>query len=243
MSDIEHFGDPRQPKDEDTVSSTTRSVNMRTLPLILLAACGPFRVMSPEVESLGASLGDASAALVSLEAEPSDAALREAVVHTGDELVALVLAWDAGRDSEEPHDLASLSVDDLASWNGETLNASFAEGTSTYAVALRRRTGVVRSDIAGTPAAEAAVWGSGEVAGESVFLPPFIERTFDLQRRVGDTDVRLRADYVQLTLDGDGCTAGGGVEISYELTAAEVTRAGWVRTGFHGCGRVHVYER
>ena len=235
----------RQPKGEDNVLQTpAEEPDHASRPFHLARGlwalpCGVHRAgVACE------NLGEASASLVALDIDPGEEVLREKVGATGQALVDLVLAWDASVDASIPADLSPITAGDGLSWDGDTLNAAFAEGDTTYDVSLRYITDAMRSEIDGIDLSsiDPSLLGSGEFRGQAITMPPHLDDLFRLHTRVGDIDVHLEADYVSLSMNGDGCAAGGGVEISYMLDG-EVLREGWVRVGFHGCGRVHVYER
>jgi hypothetical protein len=215
---------------------------------LIVGACGgQIRIDSATLEAIGDDLGASSSALVTLEGSAGDEAIRDASVDLGADLVALVIAHDAWTLYEGPVPEAVGLALEVASpgyvdWDGDVLDAELTtEEGAAYALSLAWRRGVIRSDFSGEEV------GDGEVDGESVFLPPFVDGVYELSTIVDVggtlTEVRLLADYVGLTLDGNHCAAGGGVDISYRLSSEGTDRGGFVRSSYHGCGRIQVFTR
>ena len=238
-----------------SLSSGMQRTGVLVVSLVAAACTSQVRIESDVIEALGEELGESSARLVSLDPSPGDEALRDATGQTGDDLVELVLAHDDwatldGEISELVVGALEADASDTFSWDGDVLDVAFVsasdEGATTHSVALQRRTGVVRSDLPTTYNGQ-DISSFDEIDGQPVFLPPFIEGTYELSttRTIGGepTSLRLHADYVQLTLDGDACAAGGGVDIHYLLSSEATERGGFVRASYHGCGRIIVFTR
>jgi hypothetical protein len=135
--------------------------------------------------------------------------------------------------------------DDAAalSWDGALLTGGVAGARTTAELDLRltgERTIHVGPNVIHQNACQLT---HEDVGSGNVTCPPLVDQWLAATRELEDGLLSLSATY-RLTLDGDACAAGGGIDVTYRIAVdGEPARDGFVTANFRGCGDVRVVGR
>lgn len=219
------------------------------LPSLLLAGCTHVRLSDPSFEIPAAELGEASATLVTAPPGADPAALERVTRTIEESLVDLALTHDACGVGDEtlPAFTPLHATADGLTWNGARLHGALVDDDALLVANLRYIGPRTLSVLDGDDPGGTCPTGEADGSGLTIECDPFIDRTLQLERTVqvdgAPARLRLDADY-GLVLDGDGCAAGGQVEITYALLPeAGAPRGGFVSAQYHGCDRIQVFTR
>ena len=207
---------------------------------VLAAGCSHVRIDDAHLEASAADLGDAAERLVQTRSggdiDGPLAAVEEA-------LVALALGHDAWVDTRRiprDHPLREPDTDGTGlAWRAGHLRGTQIDDDARLTSDLRyqgRRTVDVPTgeDPAGVCIGE---WSSAQ----TVDCLPLLDQGLALTQSLDDGVITVSADF-GITLDGEGCAAGGVVDVTYRLQPTVGTaRRGFVQAGYQGCGAARVF--
>ena len=210
--------------------------------LLVLAGCNETEIEDPGLRTSGAVLGKAAVALMTAPVSTDGPGMRDRLGAVEAELARLALGYDAlGRGEgvaaqELVEPVKATGGPDAISWNGRRLEASldsFGPGDTRLAADLRYE-GYRRETL--SPGSDGG-WGGERGSDGSVQCPAIILQTLRFTRPRDGLTVHARFG---VTLDGQGCAAGGQVAIDYAIRRAGEARGARLQSSYNGCGRIRI---